>query len=581
MYVNQKVENSISDLPIGQHKISCPDCQGTRSKNKRDKPLSVNIDSERVVFNCHHCGSNGVISKKRSFKMEVVKEPVKNVKVVKPKKETEGESAKWLAERGICLQTAITSGCIPAEKKYKPVIGFSYLDEDGNVIAMKYRSANGDKMFWWEGSVNRLWGLNPKNKELKDIEDTIVITEGEMDCLAIKTAFKDYANIEVYSVPNGAPSKINDNKIDPSEDNKFKYIWEDRAKFEKTKRIILATDNDSAGDVLAHELARRLNIARCYRIDYKGHKDSNDVLMVEGSDVLRKQVLNAQPIPLHGLNSIDHYQEELQNLYEQGKPRGVTTGFPTVDELFTLATGNLFVVTGYPGDGKSAFIDQLIINVGRTSGWKTCYCSFEKPPSLHAVQLAQVLTGKPFFEGQNPRMNQEEKDFAESWIRDHILFQDYLGGELPTIEAILEKGQSAVMRYGIRCLVIDPYNFIHNDKHTGLETDMVSEMLTKVQLFAKQHDVLVFFVAHPTKPFVRDGKKNVCTGVDIAKSMAWFSKADMGMTVYRGDEGVEIHCWKCRWGWNGSLGSVKLTFNPVNNQYEQAEVIADNYDWDF
>ena len=154
--------------------------------------------------------------------MEVVKEPVKNVKVVKPKKETEVESAKWLAERGICLQTAITSGCIPAQKKYKPVIGFSYLDEDGKVIAMKYRSANGDKMFWWEGSENRLWGLNPKNKALKDIEDTIVITEGEMDCLAIKTAFKDYANIEVYSVPNGAPSKINDNKIDPSEDNKFK-----------------------------------------------------------------------------------------------------------------------------------------------------------------------------------------------------------------------------------------------------------------------------------------------------------------------------------------------------------------------
>ena len=63
--------------------------------------------------------------------------------------------------------------------------------------------------------------------------------------------------------------------------------------------------------------------------------------------------------------------------------------------------------------------------------------------------------------------------------------------------------------------------------------------------------------------------------------MAWFSKADMGMTVYRGDEGVEIHCWKCRWGWNGSLGSVNLIFNPVNNQYDQAEVIADNYDWDF
>ena len=217
--------------------------------------------------------------------MEVVKDKPVAKKVTAPKLEKDGESAKWLEDRGICLQTAIRSGVVPAQKKYKPVIGFSFVDDKDNVVAMKYRSANGEKMFWWEGSVNRLWGQNPKDENLKDIEDTIVITEGEMDCLAIKTAFKDYANIEVYSVPNGAPSKITDNKIDPSEDNKFKYVWEDREKFEGVSRIILATDNDNAGDVLAHELARRLNIARCYRIDYKGHKDSNDVLMVEGAEI--------------------------------------------------------------------------------------------------------------------------------------------------------------------------------------------------------------------------------------------------------------------------------------------------------
>jgi hypothetical protein len=110
---------------------------------------------------------------------------------------------------------------------------------------------------------------------------------------------------------------------------------------------------------------------------------------------------------------------------------------------------------------------------------------------------------------------------------------------------------------------------------------MVSEMLTKVQLFAKQHDVLVFFVAHPTKPFIRDGKKNVCTGVDVAKSYAWFSKADTGLTVYRGEEGVEIHNWKARWGWQGSLGSVNMSFNPVNGRYAEIEAVADNFDWEF
>ena len=121
--------------------------------------------------------------------------------------------------------------------------------------------------------------------------------------------------------------------------------------------------------------------------------------------------------------------------------------------------------------------------------------------------------------------------------------------------------------------------FIHSD-HQGLVTDAISEMLTKVQLFCKKFDVLCFFIAHPTKPFVRDGKKNVCTGVDIAKSMAWFSKADTGITVYRSDDGVQIHNWKARWGWQGSLGNVTMHFNPVNGRYREITEVKDDFDWD-
>ena len=177
-------------------------------------------------------------------------------------------------------------------------------------------------------------------------------------------------------------------------------------------------------------------------------------------------------------------------------------------------------------------------------------------------------------------MTQEEKDFAQSWINDHILFQDYQDGGLPTIESILEKGASAVMRYGVRILVIDPYNFIHKEG-SGLETDQVSDMLTKVQLFAKQHDCAVFFVAHPNKPQIRDGKKNLVTGVDISGSMAFFSKCDSGITVYRGETNVTINVWKARWGWSAQCGSTDLTFNPVNGRYAEAEEVQDDYDWSF
>jgi len=582
MIVNNDIEASVQNLSHGQHKTVCPICSNNRKK-KNDKSLSVNIDSERIVYNCHHCGSNGAINTRKNWSkphMKAVKPIKKQEPITLPNQDDKEDSIKWLENRGISEQIASTNGVVWGKKKYKPVIGFSYASEDGSVYAVKWRVANGEKIFWWEGNAQKMWGKNPKNKSLEDVVSTVVITEGEMDCLAIKESFKDYMNIDVYSVPHGSPSKITDGKIDPSEDKKFAYLWEEREKFEGVDRIILATDNDEAGDVLAHELSRRLNIARCYRMDYKGRKDSNEVLMLDGSKTLRDMVISAKPIPLHGLNSIEFYEDEFQNLYEQGKPSGASTGYTSVDKLFTLSTGNLIVCTGYPSEGKSAFIDQLIVNLGKQSGWKTCFCSFEKPPSLHAVQLSQLIVGKPFFDGVNERMTQEEKDFAEGWIKEHVLFQDYKGGELPTIDAILEKGASAVMRNGIKVLVIDPYNFIHNDKK-GLETDAISNILTKIQLFAKQHDCLVVFVAHPNKPFVRDGKKNVCTGIDISGSMAWFSKADMGLTVYRGEESVEIHCWKARWGWNGRLGSVKLGFNPVNGRYSEYEEAEDDFDWDF
>ena len=177
-------------------------------------------------------------------------------------------------------------------------------------------------------------------------------------------------------------------------------------------------------------------------------------------------------------------------------------------------------------------------------------------------------------------MSQEEADYAQDWIKDHVLFQDYQDGGLPTIEAILEKASAAVMRYGVRMLVIDPFNFIHNDQK-GLDTDMISNLLTSVQLWVKQHDAICFLVAHPTKPQIRDGKKNVVTGVDVASSMNFFNKCDLGLTIYRGEDSVEIHCWKARWGWQAKLGKTELKFDPLTGRYEEAQEVEDDFDWEF
>ena len=41
-------------LDDGQHKMICPFCNDKR-KNKGDKSLSVKIDGQQIVYNCHNC----------------------------------------------------------------------------------------------------------------------------------------------------------------------------------------------------------------------------------------------------------------------------------------------------------------------------------------------------------------------------------------------------------------------------------------------------------------------------------------------------------------------------------------------
>tara|TARA_B100000212_G_scaffold1709_1_gene1274 strand:- start:1355 stop:3169 length:1815 start_codon:yes stop_codon:yes gene_type:complete len=588
-----------SGLKVGQYKIICPNCSSQRKKNKKDTPLSVNISIDMITYYCHHCNIKGGISRKGERSMEIVSDSTTSatltasgnlsimtskggsisVGTIKKEKlsECEQKIAKWLGNRKIDLDTAKKMDCVWEETKHLLVIGFPYW-ENGKVSACKWRTANGKKDFWWTNSASRLWGK--EGDETKRIEG-LVITEGEMDALSIKQAFLEAdMDVSVFSVPNGSPNKITDGKVDPSEDGRFKYVWNDKDLLDKYDKIILASDTDTAGDCLVHELSRRIGKAKCYRVDYKGYKDANELLINTDETTLRKQVLNAEPIELHGLHSMKHYSDEFETLYKDGKPSGISTGIKSLDDLFTLQTGQLYVVTGWAGHGKSAFLDQVIVNAGKLYGWKTCYASFEKPPSFHSVQLAQILTGKPFFKGHNERMTESERNDASAWIEEHILFQDYLDGGLPTIEAVLDKAQASILRMGCRMLVIDPFNFIHTDKSYALETDMVSDMLSKVQLFAKQTDCLVWFVAHPSKPFNKE-KVGHPTPLDIAKSMAWSTKPDVCLAVHRGNEAVEIHCTKARWYWNAKLGCVKLKYNAVNGRYAEIEEQEDDFDWDF
>jgi twinkle protein len=423
-------------------------------------------------------------------------------------------------------------------------------------VAVKYR-AFPDKDFTQEsGGAHDFFGIDHvvKGKPL-------VIVEGEIDALTLMEAGIENA----VSVPSGAPIKVADGKVSPSEDKRFAFVWNAREIIDSAPYVIIATDQDTAGQALAEELARRIGKDKC-RLAKFDMKDLNEVYLDDPfriEDILN----NATPYPISGLSMAESYVDRLNELYAAGTGKGASTGYSSLDNVYTIATSQLSVVTGYPSSGKSNFVDQLMVNLAKNEDWKFAVCSFENQPEIHISRLMEIYTKKRFFDGKE-RMTQEEKDHAFKWVNEHFLFIDTNGEEPSTLESILERAKVAVKRMGIRGMVIDPYNYIDLNRDST-ETEAISNMLSKVQRFVKTHDIHCWFVAHPSKINRSGVEQPRPDGMAISGSMAWWAKTDCGITIHRKDNYVEVAVWKCRYRWVGTQGETTLLYNKTSGTYSE------------
>ena len=555
------------NLPQGQHKKKCPACSQTRRKNKNDPCLSINIDWERVAYKCHHCDWSGIYPLQE--RTEIMQ--LQNINQERMKKMTRsdisGETLKWLESRGISKHTAETAGIfstnhyINAEGKEVPCIAFPYI-VDKKERGAKIRAIT-SKGFSCTNALRSFFNID------NIIEgEPLVVVEGEMDALALIEAGID----SVVSVPNGAVAKLSTGRVDPREDKTFEFLWESRDDLKKASKIIIATDSDSAGQAMGEEIARRIGKDQCHKVVWpEGCKDANEVLLKKGAKVLVDIVGKAKPWPVAGVYNANHYRDQVKTMYKEGIVGGLSTGYENVDELYTTVGGQLTVVTGMPSHGKSEFVDQIMMNQAMLYGNKFALCSFENPPDLHIVKLVSKYKGMPFFEGHTPRMTEEELDKAYDFVEEHFTFLHHQQSDMVTLDDIIERLKIAVLRYGVRGAVIDPYNYIQKPKDQS-ETDWISEMLTRIRVFAQSYDIHIWFVAHPTKMAREGGTTPIPKGNDIAGSAAWFAKADFGLTVHRPDTAttnVEIHCWKCRYGWCGQQGQTALIFDRMTSRYRE------------
>ena len=329
------------------------------------------------------------------------------------------------------------------------------------------------------------------------------------------------------SVPNGAT--LNSNNLDYL-DNCIDY-------FEDKEKVILAVDNDEAGNALKQELIRRLGAEVCFLVDFADCKDANEYLTKHGTEALQSAIHACKPVPLEGVSTLYDIEDELKDFVKNGFKPGYQVGLENFDKIFSTYTSQFITVTGIPSSGKSDFVDQMVVGYNQNYGWKTAFASPENQPTyLHAHKLMRKVWQD---------MPRPSDIGGESWnrvadhVNDNFFFIDM---DRYTLDAVLKKGAELVKRKGIKCLVIDPFNKIR-DINAG--TDDVNrytmEYLTKIETFCKKYDVLTFIVAHPTKMYRdKDGQIEEPTMYSIKGGGEWYDASYHGILVHRDYEAKTV-----------------------------------------
>ena len=548
----------------GEVYTTCPQCSHTRKK-KRAKCLSVNTDEG--IWCCHHCGWSGSL-KAGTRRTEIAWAKPTYTKPRPSAPAPEGLPEKvvaWFAGRGIPAdvltrnQIGYSQVYMPQKEEHVNAVSFPYY-RDGELINIKWR--DGQKNFRLETGAERIpFGLDDVRGE-----EVWIWVEGEMD----KLAFEAAGFLNVLSVPTGAPTP---ESRDYSA--KFDYLENCREQIEAATHHILAVDGDAPGKALEDELARRLGREKCRRVSWpEGCKDANEVLKNLGPNDLVEVIVQAQPFPVHGVFDVLDLSDRIDHLFQHGYEKGVSTGWPILDDLITIRPGEMTIVTGIPNSGKSNWVDALVVNLAKTSGWRTALFSPENQPlEDHMARIIEKLADKPFMDGPTPRMTDADLQDTKRFARDHfcwILPDDDTDW---TVDRVLEIAKEMVFRKGIRALVIDPWNELEHSRPGNMtETEYVSVCLKRIRQWGRKHGVHMFVVAHPQKLYKQqDGNYPVPTPYDISGSAHFRNKADNCVTVWRNFNDphapIEIHVQKIRFRQIGKIGMAPLGYVRATATY--------------
>ena len=556
-------------------RCTCPDCASVRTHGK---DACVRIDLLTGLGKCYKCGFKFIMKSKavEYSRMRGVQKQKWTLPDTLHLRPLDGVAIEYLLRRKINPKTAARAGVRSAKHSFRgtewDALAFTFR-EGNKVVNIQYKTTS--KLFECEQGCE----LIPWNVDACIGQESIIITEGMMDALALMECGFD----NVISVSNGA-------NTDMRTFQRFKH-----SHFESLKTIYLAGDMDEEGEQLRHKLAEYFGEARCRIVEWRVSnddqemtaKDANEMLIEHGKDAVLQCINHAQPCPIIGVETINDYRERAKQIWEHGIEPGKTVGWGEFDDHIQFEPGRTVIIVGEPNTGKSTFADDLILNLALQHGWKAALYSPEMfPPERHIERLATTIAGRKFrkelvetergIDYHKPQIPERMADRILDWLSDNIFFVTETSGR--TIHKLLHRAEQLQQRYGVRQLLLDPFNYIQLPDGAKSDTMKIGDVLAEIELCAHRTGLLIFVVVHPSKP--QKGEQ-IDSLYNASGSAEFRNRADYGLVLVNDDKActhrsyhlLKVIVDKVRDDAMGHKGVCHVSFDPCNYRHGMVQTI--------
>ena len=503
----------------------CPYCQGGKNREKNKFAISLRTGQ----FECKRasCGMKGnmiTLSRDFSDKFELSSDVTryynvndynsrfKKFKEAHRKIESKDRAVEYLQSKGIseeiCRKYELT-----IKEGTDNVLVFPFKNEEGNLTFVKYRNieyikGQGNKEWCEPNCMPILFGMNHCSDS-----GTLVITEGQMDSLSVAEAGIENA----VSVPTGA--------------NGFTWVphcWNWLQRFD---RIIVFGDYEKGKVTLSEDLLKRFpkKIFTVRKEDYLECKDANELLLKHGKKAIVQAVNNAEPQRSRLLKRMTEVQ-----MVDIEKTESIKTGFDNVDKMLSggFHLGQLIILTGKRGDGKSTLMSQFIVDALSQTNDKGEYLYNCMVYSGELVDFYfKAWIDRQIF-GKN-NLQQSEVDIINKWYNDRLFLFDNNALADPEnnqseMDAVLEAIEEAVVQMNVKFICLDNLmTAIELDPKTSTYA-LQSIFVGKLASICKKYNVVIVLVAHPRKDSMgMDENDSISGSADIT------NKADIVLKYQR------------------------------------------------